>query len=221
MVEARPVVLKRNAGSELDDLILGEVLPETFKERVRHRHGGFGDLFGVFQRHALRVRIETGCGCREPCYSRVMHENDVGFLRLALEEAQAAARAGEVPVGAVLVLDGHVVARAANRTISDRDPTAHAEIVALRQAARQLGNYRLAGATLYVTIEPCAMCAGAIVQARIARLVYGCDDPKGGAVRSCFAVLSHPALNHRVEVTSGVLAEECAATIQAFFAARR
>ena len=142
-------------------------------------------------------------------------------MRLALDEARAAAAAGEVPIGAVVVLDDRVVARAANRTIADCDPTAHAEIVALRGAAKELGNYRLGQATLYVTVEPCSMCAGAIVQARVTRLVYGCDDPKGGAVRSCFAVLDHLALNHRVEVTRLVLAEECAATIQAFFVARR
>jgi tRNA(adenine34) deaminase len=146
---------------------------------------------------------------------------DSDYMQLALEEARAAARAGEVPVGAVLVMYERVVARAANRTIAECDPTAHAEIVALRAAARDLGNYRLAGATLYVTLEPCAMCAGAMVQARIARLVYGSDDSKGGAVRSCFSVLDHPALNHRVEVTSGVLAEQCAAALQSFFAARR
>ena len=150
-----------------------------------------------------------------------MLANDVEYMRRALEQARAAATAGEVPVGAVLVMGDRVMARAANRTIADCDPTAHAEIIALRAAARELGNYRLGGATLYVTIEPCSMCAGAMVQARIARLMYGCDDPKGGAVRSCFAVLDHPMLNHRIEVTSGVLAEECAATIQAFFAARR
>ncbi|MFY9584440.1 MAG: tRNA adenosine(34) deaminase TadA [Candidatus Acidiferrales bacterium] len=150
-----------------------------------------------------------------------MLANDVEYMRLALEQARAAATAGEVPVGAVLVMGDRVMARAANRTIADCDPTAHAEIIALRAAARELGNYRLGGATLYVTIEPCSMCAGAMVQARIARLMYGCDDPKGGAVRSCFAVLDHPMLNHRIEVRSGVLAEECAAAIQAFFAARR
>jgi tRNA(adenine34) deaminase len=150
-----------------------------------------------------------------------MPASDVEYMRLALEQARAAATAGEVPVGAVLVMGDRVMARAANRTIADCDPTAHAEIIALREAARELGNYRLGGATLYVTLEPCSMCAGAMVQARIARLLYGCDDPKGGAVRSCFAVLDHPVLNHRVEVTSGVLAEECAAAIQAFFAARR
>ncbi len=150
-----------------------------------------------------------------------MASADVEHMRLALEEARRAAVAGEVPVGAVVVLDDRLVARAANRTIADCDPTAHAEIVALRAAAKQVGNYRLGGATLYVTIEPCSMCAGAIVQARIARLVYGCDDPKGGAVRSCLGVLEHPMINHHVEVASGVLAEECAATLQAFFAARR
>ncbi len=150
-----------------------------------------------------------------------MRPSDVEYMRLALEEAQAAARAGEVPVGAIVVLDGRVLARGSNRTIADCDPTAHAELIVLRGAAKQLGNYRLGGASLYVTIEPCSMCAGAMLQARIARLVYGCDDPKGGAVRSCFAVLDHPALNHRVEVTPGVLSEECAAALQAFFAARR
>jgi len=150
-----------------------------------------------------------------------MQPGDVEYMRLALEEARAAAWEGEVPVGAVVWVGGRIVARGRNRTIADCDPTAHAEIVALRAAAKELGNYRLGGASLYVTVEPCSMCAGAIVQARIGRLIYGCDDPKGGAVRSCVAVLDHPALNHRVEVTSGVLAEEAAAVLQAFFAARR
>ncbi len=147
--------------------------------------------------------------------------DDVRYMQIALEEAHAAARAGEVPVGAVLVAEDRIVARGANRTIRDCDPTAHAEIVALREAAKAAGNYRLAGATLYVTMEPCAMCAGALVQARIDRLVYGADDPKGGAVRTCLRVLDAAALNHRIEVTSGVLAEECAAVLQSFFAARR
>lgn len=142
-------------------------------------------------------------------------------MRMALEEARAAERAGEVPVGAVVVVAGKVIARGANRTITDGDPTAHAEVVALRAAARVMGNYRLAGATLYVTIEPCAMCAGAVVQARLERLVYGAEDPKGGAVWSCFRVLDHPQLNHRVAVTAGVCAEESAALLQTFFAARR
>ncbi len=147
--------------------------------------------------------------------------NDLAYMRIALAEALAAARNGEVPVGAIIASEDGIVARAGNRTISDCDPTAHAEIIALRSAAQALGNYRLIGATLYVTVEPCAMCAGAIIQARIARLVYGCDDPKGGAVRSCFAVFEHPALNHRVEVAGGVLALECANALQSFFAARR
>lgn len=150
-----------------------------------------------------------------------MQSTDFDFMRQALDEARAAERAGEVPVGAVLVVNGDVIARGANRTIADGDPTAHAEIVALRAAARAMKNHRLAGATLFVTIEPCAMCAGAIVQARIDRVVYGADDPKGGAVRSCFAVLDHPQINHRVAVTTGILAEECAALLQSFFAARR
>ncbi len=146
---------------------------------------------------------------------------DEEMLRLALEEAQKAERAGEVPIGAVVVCEGRVVARAANRTITDNDPTAHAEMVALRAAARELGNYRLTGATLYVTLEPCAMCAGAMVLARIERLVYGADDPKSGAVRTFFGVLEHPGLNHRVEVCAGVLPRECGAILQAFFAGRR
>jgi tRNA(adenine34) deaminase len=148
-------------------------------------------------------------------------EADLGFMQIALDEARAAAIAGEVPVGAVLVHDAKVIARSGNRTIRDTDPSAHAEIVVLREAARTLGNYRLAGTTLYVTIEPCSMCAGAMVQARVPRLVYGCDDPKGGAVRSVFQILSDPRLNHQVQITPGILAAECAAVIQAFFAARR
>jgi tRNA(adenine34) deaminase len=146
---------------------------------------------------------------------------DENYMRLALGEATAAERAGEVPVGCVITLDGRVIARAANRTIADCDPTAHAEMVALRAAAAAMGNYRLAGTTVYVTIEPCAMCAGAMLQARVERLVYGADDPKGGAVRSCFTVFEHPRVNHRVEVVGGVLADEAAALLQKFFAARR
>ena len=148
-------------------------------------------------------------------------EIDVQFMQQALEEGRTAAEAGEVPVGAVLVHAGIVVARSGNRTIRDTDPTSHAEIVVLREAARVLGNYRLAGTTLYVTIEPCSMCAGAMIQARVPRLVYGCDDLKGGAFRSCFELLSDPRLNHRVDVTPGVMATECAALMQSFFAARR
>lgn len=148
-------------------------------------------------------------------------EADIQFMQEALAEARAAAAAGEVPIGAVIVHDGKTLARSGNRTISDCDPTAHAEVIVLREAARLLGNYRLANTTLYITIEPCSMCSGAIIQARVPRLVYGADDPKGGAVRSCFEMLSHPRLNHQVEVTSGILADECAAVIQSFFAERR
>lgn len=142
-------------------------------------------------------------------------------MSLALEEARAASDSGEVPVGAVIVHDGKVIARGGNRTIRDFDPTAHAEIVAIREAAAQLKNYRMPGTTLYVTIEPCAMCAGAIIQARIPHLVYGADDPKGGAVRSCFELLNSSSLNHQVEVTSGILAADCASILRNFFAARR
>jgi tRNA(adenine34) deaminase len=147
--------------------------------------------------------------------------SDREFMAAALAEAHQAAERGEVPIGAVLVLDGRIIARAGNRTITDCDPTAHAEVVALREAAKNLENYRLLGAMLYVTIEPCAMCCGAMIQARVARLVYGANDPKGGAVRSCFSVLDHPQLNHRVEVTSGVLADESAEVLKTFFSARR
>lgn len=142
-------------------------------------------------------------------------------MEAALEEARAAAIRGEVPVGAVAVSDGRIISRAGNRTILECDPTAHAEIIALRSAALHLGNYRLLNVSLYVTIEPCAMCAGAMIQARINRLVYGADDAKGGAVRSCFSVLDHPQLNHRVEVTSGLLAEASATLLKEFFGARR
>lgn len=147
--------------------------------------------------------------------------DDLTYMRFALAEARSAAEKGEVPVGCVVVLEDRLLARAGNCTISACDPSAHAEIVALRGAAKTLGNYRLNGAAVYVTVEPCAMCAGAMIQARIARLIYGCDDPKGGAVHTCFEIFSHPALNHRVEVLGGVLAEECAQAMQTFFAARR
>lgn len=146
---------------------------------------------------------------------------DTQFMHDALAEARAAAAAGEVPIGAILVHDGKILARSGNRTIRNCDPTAHAEIIVLREGARLLGNYRLAGTTLYVTIEPCSMCAGAMIQARVPRLVYGADDLKGGAVHTCFQVLSDSRVNHHVEVTSGVLAADCAAVIQAFFSERR
>jgi tRNA(adenine34) deaminase len=142
------------------------------------------------------------------------------FLRLALAQAELARAAGEVPVGAVVVLDGAVVGRGHNRPIASCDPTAHAEVVALREAARAVGNYRLTGASLYATVEPCLMCVGAIVHARVGTLVYGVRDPKGGAVRSLLDPGTLP-LNHRFEVVEGVLAEECRALLQEFFKARR
>ena len=144
-------------------------------------------------------------------------------MREALSEARRALAAGEVPVGAVVVdgADGAVIGRGHNHPIGAADPTAHAEIVALRDPAARTGNYPLSGATLYVTIEPCQMCAGALVHARIATVVYGADEPKAGAVRSTMQALDHPALNHHVDVVAGVLADECRALVQAFFANRR
>ena len=147
--------------------------------------------------------------------------DDVSWMQMALEEAREAAAHDEVPIGAVIVIEDRVIARGANRTIRDCDPTAHAEIVALRAAAKIIGNYRLTGATLFVTIEPCAMCAGAVIQARIARVVYGADDAKGGAARSCFRLFDDPRLNHKVDFTPGVLAEESVMLLQKFFTSRR
>jgi tRNA(adenine34) deaminase len=146
---------------------------------------------------------------------------DERFMRMALGEADRAAREGEVPVGAVLVSAGRVVARAHNRPIHLQDPSAHAEILALRRAAKKLGNYRMEGCDLYVTIEPCAMCAGAIVQARLRRLVYGTRDPKAGACGSALRVLNHRKLNHQVDAAGGILAADCASVIREFFRKRR
>ena len=139
----------------------------------------------------------------------------------ALRSAQRALEAGEVPVGAVVVCGGRIVGRGWNRNINDFDPTAHAEVVALREAGAALGNHRLGDCELFATIEPCAMCAGALQHARIKRLVYGADDPKAGAVHSVLQVLRHPQLNHRVEVRAGVLAGRCADLLQMFFKSRR
>jgi tRNA(adenine34) deaminase len=146
---------------------------------------------------------------------------DISFMQLALEEARAAVAAGEVPIGACIVHEGKTLACSGNRTIRDCDPTAHAEIIVIREAARLLGNYRMPGTTLFVTLEPCSMCAGAIIQARVPRLVYGADDPKGGAVRSCFEILTNSTLNHQVEVRTGVLAAVSTSILQSFFATRR
>ena len=150
-----------------------------------------------------------------------MLDTHVKFMRVALAHAQAAAQAGEVPVGAVVVLGGEIVGQGHNRPIAASDPTAHAEVVALRDAAAYLRNYRLPGATMYVTVEPCLMCVGALVHARVETLVYGTPEPKAGAIESSQRAHEHPALNHRIRLVSGVLAAECAALMQAFFAARR
>jgi tRNA(adenine34) deaminase len=143
------------------------------------------------------------------------------WMEEALHAAQRALEAGEVPVGAVVVCGDQIIGQGWNRNISDSDPTAHAEIVALREAGAAVGNHRLADCELFATIEPCAMCAGALVHARIKRLIYGADDPKAGAVQSVMQVLNHPQLNHRVEVQSGVLAGRCAELLQTFFKSRR
>lgn len=142
-------------------------------------------------------------------------------MRHALSEARQAEREGEVPVGAVIVLNQRIIGAGFNRPIGLGDPTAHAEIQAIREAARQIGNYRLTGSTLYVTVEPCAMCAGSLINARISRLVYGTPDLRAGAIESVFRIADNRSLNHRVEVTSGLLAEECRELMQSFFRARR
>jgi tRNA(adenine34) deaminase len=147
--------------------------------------------------------------------------SDELFMEEALRAAQRALEAGEVPVGAVVVHDGKIIGRGSNRNLTDSDPTAHAEIIALRQAGAALGNHRLEGCELFATIEPCAMCAGALVHARLKRLVFGADDPKAGAIRSVMQVLNHPSLNHRMEVRTGVLAGRCAELLQGFFRSRR
>jgi tRNA(adenine34) deaminase len=147
--------------------------------------------------------------------------SDELWMEEALRAAQRALQAGEVPIGAVVVCEGQIIARGWNRNIGDNDPTAHAEIVALRQAAATVGNHRLAECDLFATIEPCPMCAGAMVHARIKRLVYGADNPKAGAVHSAMQVLNHEQLNHKVEVRSGILAGRCAELLQTFFKSRR
>lgn len=147
--------------------------------------------------------------------------NDELWMEEALRCAQRALEAGEVPVGAVVVRGGRIVGRGWNRNITESDPTAHAEMVALREAGAAIGNHRLEGCELFVTIEPCAMCAGAMVHARIQRLIYGADDAKAGAVQSVLAVLNHPQLNHKMEVRGGVLAGRSAEVLQTFFRNRR
>jgi tRNA(adenine34) deaminase len=146
---------------------------------------------------------------------------DEQWMRYALNRARQAGERGEVPVGAVVVTGGALVSEGFNQPIGAHDPTAHAEIVAIRRAAAALGNYRLTGATLYVTIEPCMMCVGALVHARIARLVYGAAEPKAGAIESAVRALDHPTLNHRFDITAGVLADDCRGVMQEFFRQKR
>lgn len=142
-------------------------------------------------------------------------------MQIALDLAQQAAAAGEVPVGAIVVKDGTIIGRGSNAPITTNDPTAHAEIRAMRDAAQHLGNYRLVDCTLYVTLEPCAMCSGAIQHARIAKLIYGASDPKTGACGSVLNLMAEPKLNHHTEITGGILAEQCGALLSSFFSARR
>ncbi|HKP58648.1 MAG TPA: tRNA adenosine(34) deaminase TadA [Polyangiales bacterium] len=147
--------------------------------------------------------------------------DDESFMREALAEAAAAADGGDVPVGCVLVKDGQIIARGHNHRQRRQDPVAHAEVLAIRAAAETLGSFRLIGVTAYVTLEPCVMCAGALVNARVPRVVYGCDDPKAGALWSLYTIGADPRLNHRFEVTRGVLADTCSAQLSAFFAQLR
>lgn len=147
--------------------------------------------------------------------------SDLEAMEAALSEARNAAKAGEVPIGAVAVHEGAIIGRGQNRVLRDNDPTAHAEIVAMREAATALQNYRLSGCTLYVTLEPCAMCAGAMIHARIDRLMYAAADPKAGAAGSVLSVLNHPKLNHQIQVEQGILAEESGHLLRSFFRERR
>jgi tRNA(adenine34) deaminase len=181
--------------------------------------------------HPFRKVRERGWGTRLNRGYPVSHMNlfprsddpksDELFMEEALRAAQRALEAGEVPVGAVVVCNGKIVGRGGNRNLTDSDPTAHAEIVALRDAGGTISNHRLEGCELFATIEPCAMCAGALVHARLKRLVYGADDPKAGAIRSVMQVVNHPSLNHRMEVKAGVQAGRCAELLQGFFRLRR
>lgn len=147
--------------------------------------------------------------------------SDDDFMQIALDLAQQAAEAGEVPVGAIVVKDGEIIGRGSNAPITTHDPTAHAEVRAMRDAAQHLGNYRLVGCTLYVTLEPCAMCSGAIQHARIAKVIYGASDPKTGACGSVVNLMAEPKLNHHTDIRGGILAEECGMILSKFFSARR
>lgn len=147
--------------------------------------------------------------------------SDEWYMKVALEEAEAAYAEGEVPVGAVITGNGRIIAQGHNRSITENDPTAHAEICVMRKAASAIGNYRLVGTTLFVTVEPCIMCAGAILHARIGRVVYGADDPKGGGILSLYRIVNDERLNHSAEVTGGVLEKECGEILSRFFREKR
>ena len=151
----------------------------------------------------------------------MLSDEDARWMREALAEARRGLAEGEVPVGAVVVRDGEVIGRGHNASIGQHDPTAHAEVLALREGARKAGNYRLPGATLYATVEPCPMCCGTVLQARVSRVVFGAADPKAGAAVSLYRLLEDPRLNHRAELLGGVLAEECGALLRVFFELRR
>jgi len=168
-----------------------------------------------------RGKREEGTGKRNALIDSLFPLPSSRFMEEALRLAREAASAGDVPVGALLVHRGEVVARANNRTVRDQDPTAHAELIALREAAKALGSWRLEDCDLYVTLEPCAMCAGAIVLARVKRVVFGAWDDKAGMAGSVGDLLRHPRLNHRPEVSAGVMAEKCASVLKEFFAAKR
>lgn len=170
------------------------------------------------QSQARLTGVFSGSGIRE---LREMDSTDAPFMARALELARAAETAGEVPVGAVIVRDGQIIGEGANCPIGSQDPTAHAEMVALRAAARSIGSYRLLDTTVYVTLEPCAMCAGAMVHARVKRLVFATRDPKAGAAGSVFTIVDHPALNHSIDCEEGLLADECSKLLRDFFKARR
>src|SRR5579871_2685459 len=158
---------------------------------------------------------------RDPERSQLEQNQDDLWMELAIEQARLAEKSGEVPVGAVLIKDGMLLAKGHNRNLLDSDPTAHAEIVVLREAAAKIGNYRLGGCELFVTIEPCSMCAGAVMHARLDRVIYGAGDPKAGAAGSVLQILNHPKLNHTLEVRPGVLAEKCSDILKTFFQSRR
>jgi tRNA(adenine34) deaminase len=192
---------------------------------MRDGCGQIGIRGGRRERHGQK-EADRRAGGEQPAQSQGCHydrgvTDHESFMRLALDQARLGEAAGEVPIGAVVVIDGQVVASAFNRPIGAVDPTAHAEILALRQAAAAIGNYRLTGATLYVTLEPCLMCVGALVHARVERVVFGAREPKTGALESTMRALDTPALNHRFDVVDGVLEEECRGIVRAFFKTRR